>query len=99
MEINKTDEGGKIILALSGKLSVNTAPQFQETLISAFDGAKEIVLDFNELVFVSSAGLRVLLIGQETASEKRVPMSVHNVQEAVMEVFDMTGFSNILTIV
>jgi anti-anti-sigma factor len=99
MTINKTHSNGKLVLALDGRLDTTTAPQLQDELIPAFDEAKEIELDFTKLAYVSSAGLRVMLMGQKTAKAKSVPMTVSGVSAEIMEVLDMTGFSDILTIV
>jgi len=99
MEIVKTQAGEKITFALSGKLDTATSPEFQEAFIPAFDEAKEITFDFANLIYVSSAGLRVLLMGEKTAKAKGVALKIANVSEEVMDVFEMTGFSNILTIV
>ena len=99
MTINKSKEGEKIIIALEGRLDTTTSPNLQEVLIPAFDDANEIVLDFAELVYISSAGLRVLLMGQKTADAKNAPMSIKNVSEDIMEVFEMTGFADMLSIV
>jgi anti-anti-sigma factor len=98
MTINKTQENGKITLALNGRLDTTTAPQLQDVLIPAFDEAKEITLDFSPLVYVSSAGLRVLLMGQKTAKAKGGTLTVCNVSDEIMEVFEMTGFADMLTI-
>lgn len=98
MKIEKTTQSGAIVLTLEGRLDTTTAPQLQEVLIPAFDEAKEIQLDFANLAYVSSAGLRVLLMGQKTASAKSGKMTLTHVSEEIMEVFDMTGFSDLLTI-
>ena len=99
MTINKTQNGDKTTLALSGRLDTTTAPQLQETLIPELDAAKQVELDFAELSYVSSAGLRVLLIGQKTAKAKDSSMTLCNVSGEIMEVFEMTGFADMLTIV
>ena len=99
MEITKTENNSSIVMNLSGRLDTTTAPQLQDLLIPALDEATEIVLDFADLAYVSSAGLRVLLMGQKTAKEKNASMTICNVSEEIAEVFDMTGFSDILTIV
>ena len=99
MTINKTLENGKLTLALDGRLDTTTAPKLQDALIPAFDEAKEIILDFTKLAYVSSAGLRVLLLGQKTAKAKGASMIVSGVSGEIMEVFDMTGFSDMLKIV
>ena len=99
MTINKTQENEKLTLALEGRLDASTAPQLEAVLVPAFDEAKEIALDFANLDYVSSAGLRVLQIGQKTAKTKSASMTVSNVSEDIMEVFEMTGFADKLTIV
>lgn len=99
MNIQKKQNGDKSIFTLSGRLDTTTAPQLQEVLIPAFDEAKQIELDFSGLAYVSSAGLRVLLMGQKTAKAKGGAMTLTNVSAEVMEVFEMTGFADMLTIV
>ena len=98
MNINKTQSGEKITLTLSGRLDTTTAPKLQEALIPEFDSAKHVELDFAGLAYVSSAGLRVLLMGEKTAKAKGAKMSLVNVSADIKEVFEMTGFSNVLTI-
>ncbi len=99
MIINKTMENGKLTLALDGRLDTTTAPQLQDILIPAFDESKDVVLDFSQLVYVSSAGLRVLLMGQKESKKQGAAMTVSGVSEEIMEVLEMTGFSDMLTIV
>lgn len=98
MNINKTQENGKLTLTLDGRLDTTTSLQFEQALILAFDDEKEILLDFKHLSYTSSAGLRVLLLGQKTAKTKNASMILINVPGEIMEVFDMTGFSDMLTI-
>jgi anti-anti-sigma factor len=97
--INKAQENGALVLTLEGRLDTTTAPQFQDALISAFDEAGEVSLDFEKLAYVSSAGLRVLLMGQKTAGGKSASMTICNVSDEIMEIFEMTGFADMLTIV
>ena len=99
MNINKTQENGKLNIALEGRLDTTTAPQLEAVLVPAFDEAGEITLDFAKLEYVSSAGLRVLLMGQKTAKAKGASMVLSNVSEDIMEVLEMTGFTDMLTIV
>ena len=99
MTVNKTKTDGSVTLTLEGRLDTVTAPQLQEVLIPAFDDAPEVILDFTPLVYVSSAGLRVLLMGQKTAKAKGGLMKVTGVSQEIMEVLEMTGFSSMLTIV
>ena len=99
MNINKTQSGEKTTLALSGRLDTTTAPKLQEALIPEFMTAKHVELDFAELVYVSSAGLRVLLMGEKAAKATGASMTLTGVSEEIMEVFEMTGFADMLTIV
>ncbi|MDR0454422.1 MAG: STAS domain-containing protein [Deferribacteraceae bacterium] len=99
MEITKTQTTEKITFALSGKLDTATSPAFQETLIPAFGEVKEIALDFADLKYVTSAGLRVLLMGEKTAKAKGATLTIANVSKEILDVFEITGFSGILTIV
>ena len=98
MTINKTQEKGKLILAIEGRLDTTTAPRLQDVLIPAFDEAKQIELDFTQLSYVSSAGLRTLLIGQKTARSKEASMTLRGVSEEIRQIFEMTGFDDMLTI-
>ena len=99
MNIEKKLENGSLTFALTGRLDTTTSPQFEEALFLAFDEAEEIVLDFAKLTYVSSAGLRILLMGQKAARAKEGSMIILNVPDVIMEVFEMTGFSDILTFV
>ena len=97
LDIKKTQDGTKLELALSGRLDTITAPQLEEEIKADIDGASELVFDFTDLAYVSSAGLRVLLSAQKSMNEKG-SMVVRNVSEEIQEIFDVTGFSDILTI-
>jgi len=98
MEIHITRGNEESTLALSGRLDTVTAPKLQEALIAEIDSAGKVRLDFAELTYVSSAGLRVLLLGEKSAKAKGAAMSIANVCAEIAEVFEMTGFSGILTI-
>ena len=97
MTIKQTNENGKVTLALSGRLDTVTAPELEAALDAALDGANELCFDFNELEYISSAGLRVLLKAQKIMNTKG-KMKITGVNETIMEVFDITGFVDILTI-
>lgn len=97
MTINTTLEGKKAILVIEGRLDTTTAPQLEAELQKLFGSVTELVLDFKDLQYVSSAGLRVLL-GAQKAMNKVGSMVIKNVSEAVHDVFDITGFIDILTI-
>jgi len=98
MTINKTLESGTVTLTMKGKLSTTTSPQFQEALTSALNEAKQIILDFKEVDYVASAGLRVLLLGEKNAKASGKIMTLINVSADIMEIFDVTGFTGILNI-
>ena len=97
MEIAKTAEAGKLTLALTGRLDTTTAPALEAELKESYAGVNELVFDFEKLEYISSAGLRVILSAQKTMS-KQGSMKVCHVSDDIMEVFDITGFSDILTI-
>ena len=98
MNIIKTKDGDTLILALEGRLDTTTAPQLQEALIPEFEQEKNIRLDFRNLAYVSSAGLRILLLGEKTAKGKGGKMSLVNVSAEILEIFEMTGFSDVLSL-
>ena len=97
LDIKKKQDGSKLEFALEGRLDTITAPQLEEEVKASIDGITELVFDFNGLAYVSSAGLRVLLSAQKTMNEKG-SMVVKNVSDEIQEIFDVTGFSDILTI-
>ena len=97
-EITKNIENQKATLALKGKLVTTTAPELDKTINEIISDIKELVFDFADLKYISSAGLRVLLSAQKLMNSKG-EMKVCNVCEGVMEIFEVTGFSDILTIV
>ena len=99
MNITKAPDGKKLKLALEGRLDTTTAPELQDILIPAFAESNEIILDFSEIKYVSSAGLRVLLMAEKEATAKSASMTLCGVSDEVMEVFEMTGFADMLTIV
>ena len=96
MEIIKKSEGSKLTIALVGRLDTTTAPELEAEIKSSLDGVTEFVLDFEALEYVSSAGLRVILMAQKLM-KKQGSMVLVNVNADIMEVFDITGFSDILT--
>ena len=98
MTIEKKCENEKIILVLSGRLDTNTAPLLHEALIPSFDEAKQIELDFSQLSYIASAGLRTLLTAQKTAESKGASLTLSGVLEEIKDIFRMTGFDDILTI-
>ena len=97
MNINKTQEGSKLTVALEGRLDTVTAPQLEGDLRSSVNGVTELVFDLEKLDYVSSAGLRVLLSAQKVM-KRQGEMVITNVKPEIMEIFDVTGFSDILNI-
>lgn len=96
MTINKNLEADKLTVSVEGRLDTSTAPELEKEL-SDLSGVKELVLDFEKLEYVSSAGLRVLLASQKTMNAQG-KMLIQHVNETIMEVFEITGFADILTI-
>jgi anti-anti-sigma factor len=98
MNIIATDCEDYIRLMVDGRIDTNTSPQLQQAILNAFQKNKHIVVDFLNVAYISSAGLRALLIGQKTAASKGGSMKLANINATVKSVLDMSGFSNILTI-
>ncbi|MCR5791292.1 MAG: STAS domain-containing protein [Lachnospiraceae bacterium] len=97
MTISKKNENGKLTVELEGRLDTTTAPQLEEDLKVSLDGVTELVLDLKELAYISSAGLRVLLSAQKVMN-KQGSMKVVNANEEIREIFDVTGFIDILNV-
>ena len=97
MTINKTMNGNALTIALEGRLDTTTAPELEQALKESLDSAQELIMDFSKLDYISSAGLRVLLSAHK-AMRTKGGMKVVNVNEIVKEVFDVTGFADILNI-
>ena len=98
MNIEKLQDGGALTLVLDGKLDTKTAPLLEAVLLPAFGEAKKIVLDFTKVPYVSSAGLRVLLLGQKQSVGKDVSMTITGVAPSIMEIFELIGFADVLNI-
>ena len=97
MNIDKLVEDKKMTLKLSGRLDTTTSPDLDATINEQVDSIDELYLDFTDLEYISSAGLRVLLSAQKKMGKKG-GMTLTGVQDTVMEVFEVTGFADILTI-
>lgn len=97
MKIIKSQEAQKFTIAIAGRLDTTTAPELEAEFKAILPEAKELILDFADLEYISSAGLRVILLGQKTMN-KQGSMTICNVNEVVMEIFEITGFLDILTI-
>ncbi len=97
LHIEKNLENEKAVFALEGRLDTTTAPALEKELRDSLDGVTSLVLDLEKLDYISSAGLRVLLSAQKTMI-KAGEMKVVHVNETIMEIFEVTGFTDILTI-
>ena len=97
MTIDKKANGSELTISLIGRLDTTTAPQLEGELRASLPGVTELALDFTGLEYLSSAGLRVLL-GAQKMMNKQGSMVVRNVNATIMEVFEITGFADILTI-
>ena len=97
MKIIKNQNGGSLTIALEGRLDTTTSPELEKELKAELDGVSELTLDFAGLEYISSAGLRVLLAAQKVMN-KQGEMKISHVNETIMEIFEVTGFSDILTI-
>ncbi len=97
MTINKKLEGTELTIELEGRLDTTTAPELEKALKESLNGISELTLDFEKLEYISSAGLRVLLSAQKQMNRQGSMKLVH-VGEIIMEIFEVTGFTDILTI-
>lgn len=97
MTIEKKQNGTELEMLLSGRMDTNTAPQFEEEMKKSVEGVKKLILNFENLEYISSAGLRVILSAQKIMN-KQGDIIIRNVNEVVSEVFEITGFLDILTI-
>ena len=97
MKINKTMNGTELVIALEGRLDTTTAPELEKELKASLDGITELTFDLAALEYISSAGLRVLLSAQKTMNRQGT-MKLTHVNETIMEIFEVTGFSDILTV-
>ncbi len=97
MTITKTGEGNDLTIALEGRLDTTTAPDLEKEVQSSLDGVSNLTFDLSALEYISSAGLRVLLSAQKIMN-KQGDMKIVGANEAIMEVFEVTGFVDILNI-
>lgn len=97
MEITKTLDGSTLTIVVSGRLNTSTAPELESELKASINGVTELIIDFENLDYISSAGLRVVLTAQKVMN-RQGSMVVRNVKPEILEVFEMTGFIDFLTI-
>ena len=97
MLINKDAKGDELTISIDGRLDTTTAPQLDAEINSCLDGVKSLIIDMSKLVYISSAGLRVLLKAQKVMN-KQGKMTVTNVNQEIKEIFEVTGFDELLNI-
>ena len=97
MEIRKVNNAGKMTVSISGRVDTTTAPALETALKESFNECEVLVIDFTDVEYISSAGLRVLLSAQKVMGKKG-GMTLINVSDDIMEIFEVTGFTDILTI-
>ena len=97
LNIMSQKNASELTVELSGRLDTNTAPELEAALKTALEGVEELTFDFEKLDYISSAGLRVLLATQKTMN-RQGSMKVLHANEMILEIFEVTGFSDILTI-
>ena len=98
MQITETRDYEVITITIEGRVDTNSSPQLQDAILKSFQKVNQIILDFEQCAYVSSAGLRALLIGQKTASSKKGTMKLIHVPPILMNILKMSGFLNLLTI-
>ena len=98
LNVKKTTENERVVLGLEGRLDTVSAPELEQIIKELLPGLSSLTLDFEKLDYISSAGLRVLLSAQKIMN-KQGGMTVKHVNATIMEIFEVTGFSDILTIV
>jgi anti-sigma B factor antagonist len=98
MEIKIDSNGTEKNVKIEGRLDTTTAPQLEKELADQFEGTEKLVLDFENLQYISSAGLRVLLSTQKKINAQGASMVIRNANDMIMDVLDVTGFLDILTV-
>ena len=97
LTIEKNRQGAELTVALDGRLDTVSAPEFEAVVRNELAGVESLILEFKKLQYTSSAGLRVILLAQK-AMNKQGQRTLKNVADSVMEVFEMTGLADLLTI-
>ena len=97
MTITKSQSGNGLTVAIEGRLDTTTAPKLEEELKASLDGIADLTMDLGTLEYISSAGLRVLLSAQKIMN-RQGKLTIRNVKPEVMDIFEVTGFADILNI-
>ena len=97
MTVEKITNGDSLTLRVEGRVDTTNAKEFEEIITNSLDGVKELIMDFESLEYISSAGLRVMLMAIKKM-KKQVSMAVTNANEMVKEIFEVTGFSDLVEV-
>ena len=98
MTINKETNGSALTISLAGRLDTTTAPELEAEVKDALDGVEALTFDFKDLAYISSAGLRVLLSTQKAINKGSGSMKIINANDEIKEIFEVTGFIDILNV-
>ena len=98
MNITSETNVKQVTFALEGRLDTVSAPELEKVLGANLDGVEELILEFEKLRYLSSAGLRVLLAAQKKMNSQKGSMVIKHANEMIMEIFEVTGFLDILTV-
>lgn len=98
LDIGKKTEGDKLTVSLDGRVDTMTAQVLAKELEASINGVKELVIDLEKLTYISSAGLRILMSAQKAMDEQKGTLKVVNANDSVMDIFETTGFTAVLTI-
>ena len=98
MEILKQLNKQELSITLKGELNTSTSPELEEVIKNELSHATSVIIDMKDLSYLTSAGLRVLLVAQKIMNDKKGQMIIRHVNDSIMDVFNITGFNNILTI-
>ncbi len=99
MQVTRNNNGDEVVLSVEGRIDSASVDALQTEILSAFSDSNMLLLDFGDVEYISSAGLRALLIGQKTAMSKRGYMKILHVNDEVRNVFSITGFMDVLQVV
>ena len=97
MNISKTKNGDELVLKIEGRLDTNTSPELEKEL-DLMDGTEKVILDFENLEYLSSAGLRIILLIQKLTFANNGSLTIKNVNKTIKDVFNITGFSNLINV-
>lgn len=98
MTINNEKNGSRLTIKITGRLDTTSAPKLEEDLNEVLGDTSKLVMDFDGLEYISSAGLRVLLAAQKKMTAKGGSLKITNVSKSVMDIFEITGFDSIMAV-